>query len=97
MTDAIEVMREGAVLEIRMNRPMKKNALTDAMYGAMADAFITAGQDTEIRAVLISAEGDMFTAGNDLSDFAAAGAGRPATVRATCCASCTQSPRRKSH
>ena len=73
MTEDIRVMRDGALVEVRMNRPSKKNALTDAMYGAMADALITAGQDPEVKAVLISAEGDVFTAGNDLSDFAAAG------------------------
>ena len=73
MTDDIRVVRDGALVEVRMNRPAKKNALTDAMYGAMADAIAAAGVDPEVRAVLISAEGDMFTAGNDLSDFAAAG------------------------
>ena len=73
MTDDIRVMRDGAMVEVRMNRPAKKNALTDAMYGAMADAIVAAGKDPEVRAVLISAEGDMFTAGNDLADFAAAG------------------------
>ena len=74
MTDDIRVLRDGALMEVRMNRPAKKNALTDAMYGAMADAILAAGADPEVRAVLISAEGDMFTAGNDLADFAAAGA-----------------------
>lgn len=72
MTDDIRVLRDGALVEVRMNRPAKKNALTDAMYGAMADAILAAGADTEVRAVLISAEGEMFTAGNDLADFAAA-------------------------
>jgi enoyl-CoA hydratase/carnithine racemase len=76
MTEDIRVIRDGALVEVRMNRPSKKNALTDTMYGAMADAIIAAGQDPEVKAVLIGAEGDMFTAGNDLSDFAAAG-GRP--------------------
>lgn len=76
MTGDIRVMRDGALVEVRMNRPAKKNALTGAMYGAMADAIVAAGEDAEVKAVLISAEGDMFSAGNDLSDFAAAG-GRP--------------------
>jgi enoyl-CoA hydratase/carnithine racemase len=75
MTEDIRVIRDGALVEVRMNRPSKKNALTDAMYGAMADAIVEAGKDPEVRAVLISAEGDMFTAGNDLSDFARIGAG----------------------
>lgn len=70
----ILVSREGAVLEIRFNRPAKKNAITNAMYGAMADALeMAAGED--VRAVLFSAAGDFFTAGNDLLDFAAQNAG----------------------
>jgi enoyl-CoA hydratase/carnithine racemase len=71
MTHDIGVTTDGALVEIRMNRPSKKNALTDAMYGAMADALEAAGVDPEVKAVLITAEGDMFSAGNDLSDFAA--------------------------
>jgi len=67
----IETKRTDALFEIRMNRPDKKNALTKAMYGAMADALETAAADPEIRAVLITAEGDMFTSGNDIADFAA--------------------------
>jgi enoyl-CoA hydratase/carnithine racemase len=69
MVDEVIVTRTGAVLEIRMNRPAKKNALTQAMYGAMADAIEEAEQDGAIGAVLITAEGDLFTAGNDLADF----------------------------
>lgn len=71
MDEHILVKQEGPVLEIRMNRPAKKNALTRAMYAAMAEAMEKAEKDDAIRAVLISAEGDMFTAGNDLADFAA--------------------------
>jgi enoyl-CoA hydratase/carnithine racemase len=78
MSEEILVTRQGAVLEIRMNRPAKKNALNKAMYGAMADALATGDQDGEVRAILISAEGDMFTAGSDISDFAAIAQGAPA-------------------
>ncbi len=75
MSEDILIKREGAVLEIRFNRPSKKNALTNAMYGSVADAIEAAQNDPDVRAVLISAEGDMFTAGNDLSDFAAIASG----------------------
>ncbi len=73
MNRHILVRQEGPVLEIRMNRPEKKNALTKAMYAAMAEAMETAEKEESVRAVMISAEGDMFTAGNDLADFAAMG------------------------
>jgi enoyl-CoA hydratase/carnithine racemase len=78
MTDEVIISRTDSVLEIRMNRPAKKNALTRAMYAAMAGGLKDAAADQEIRAVVLSAEGDMFTAGNDISDFQAISTGTPA-------------------
>lgn len=69
------VSREGAVMEIRFNRPDKKNAFTNAMYGVMADAVAQAGRDDAVRAILFTANGDFFSAGNDIKDFAAQSAG----------------------
>jgi enoyl-CoA hydratase/carnithine racemase len=68
-TNHIVTDRDGAVLTITMNRPEKKNALTHAMYDAMADALSIAVSDAQIRVILITGSGDAFTAGNDLGDF----------------------------
>lgn len=65
----------GGVLTLTLNRPEKKNALTRDMYQALGDAIDRARFDDAIRCILIQANGDMFTAGNDLGDFAAANAG----------------------
>jgi enoyl-CoA hydratase/carnithine racemase len=65
----------GGVLTLTINRPDKKNALTRAMYQALADGIDGANDDPNIRCVLIQANGDIFTAGNDLADFAAVNAG----------------------
>jgi enoyl-CoA hydratase/carnithine racemase len=67
----IVVSRDGAVLEICFNRPDKKNAITNAMYGAMADAVAEAQRNDDIRVVLFTSVGDFFSAGNDIKDFAA--------------------------
>lgn len=67
----IIVAQDGAVLEIRFNRPDKKNAITNAMYGVMADAVARAQSDESMRAVLFTSVGDFFSAGNDIKDFAA--------------------------
>lgn len=75
MSEDIVIKRDGAVLEIRFNRPAKKNAITNAMYGAMADALESGATDKNVRAILFTAEGDFFTAGNDLMDFAAQNTG----------------------
>jgi enoyl-CoA hydratase/carnithine racemase len=66
------------VLTLTLNRPEKKNALTRAMYQALGDSIDGAGHNEDVRCVLIQAEGDVFTAGNDLGDFAAANRGEPA-------------------
>lgn len=71
----IVVLRDGAVLEIRFNRPDKKNAIDNAMYGVMADAVAQAQGEAGVRAVLFTANGDFFSAGNDLKDFAAQSTG----------------------
>ena len=57
------------VATIEIARPEKKNALTIAMYQAMADALNAAAEDKAVRAVLITGQPGIFTSGNDLEDF----------------------------
>ena len=61
--------RQEHILRIKINRPQKKNALSMAMYAAMADAIIQADGDGDIRVVFLQGTVDCFTAGNDLQDF----------------------------
>jgi enoyl-CoA hydratase/carnithine racemase len=70
----VVVTQLGPVLEVRFNRPEKKNALTRAMYAAVVDAFRHADGEASIRAVLLGAAGDTFTSGNDIKDFQASAA-----------------------
>lgn len=75
MSDHILIEKSGGVLTLTMNRPDKKNALTRAMYQSMGEAIDQAAFDKDVRCILIQGNGDMFTAGNDLADFAAVNAG----------------------
>src|SRR5229473_2937257 len=69
MTNHILSIRHGAVLEARLNRPEKKNALTGAMYDGIVEMLEQTSSSNSIRAVLLTAEGSTFTAGNDLAEF----------------------------
>ena len=61
-------IRDG-VLSIVLARPEKRNAITIAMYAAMAAALRAAARDDAVRAVVIAGVPGVFTAGNDLGDF----------------------------
>jgi enoyl-CoA hydratase/carnithine racemase len=61
--------RSGSVLRVTLNRPAKKNAMTSAMYNALADILNEAAKDDEIRVVVWDSAGDSFSAGNDVEDF----------------------------
>ena len=65
----ISTSRRGAVLAIAFNRPLKRNALTAEMYGAMAAALTAAESDDSVRVVLFHGSPQAFTAGNDIEDF----------------------------
>ena len=73
MTQHVLVEKSERLLVLTLNRPDKKNALTRAMYKTLATEITSADTDPAIRCILIMANGDMFTAGNDLADFAAIG------------------------
>ncbi|MEX0408950.1 crotonase/enoyl-CoA hydratase family protein [Aquibium sp. LZ166] len=75
MTDHIDIARQGPVQIIRMNRPDKKNAITRAMYAAMAKALTDGDADASVRVHLILGVPGAFSSGNDLSDFMAVATG----------------------
>ena len=64
-------MTSQGVTLIEIARPEKKNALTMAMYDAMAVAIAGAQAEATVRALLITGQPGKFTAGNDLADFMA--------------------------
>ena len=69
MSEHLHIERDGGLLTLRMQRPDKKNALTRAMYAAMADRLDEAERDSSVRVVLLTGGEACFTSGNDVADF----------------------------
>src|ERR1700719_4519724 len=76
MTEYVKTEISAGIMTITLARPDKKNALSSAMYSAMSDALERAEKDPAVRVVLFQAEGDSFTAGNDIGDFTAQASGK---------------------
>jgi enoyl-CoA hydratase/carnithine racemase len=73
MTDPVLTRFADGVLTVTLNRPEKKNAITQGMYAVLAEATERARTDDAVRVLLFRAEGDSFSAGNDIADFIAIG------------------------
>lgn len=71
MSEHIKVERDDGVLAITLARPDRRNAITVAMYEALAAALLSAADDPPIRLITLRGDGADFTAGNDLMDFLA--------------------------
>ena len=82
MPDSVEVTDDGGVRIIRMNRPEKKNALTQPMYAAMTRALGEAQTSEAIRCIMFAGGLGAFCAGSDIGDFQkrAEGGLEPVTV-----------------
>jgi len=69
MSEHVRVEQHGEVLAITLDRPERRNAITVAMYAALADAIEEGAANDAIRVITVSGEGQDFAAGNDLADF----------------------------
>lgn len=81
MTDHVRVALDAGVLTLTLTRPEKKNALTSPMYEVLVREMVRAESDSAVRVVLFQGEGDTFTAGSDISEFAAVASGTAAAPR----------------
>lgn len=70
MSDILKVERRENWLELTLNRPDKRNALSRALIGELTDTLRRAEADTEIRSVIIGGAGPAFSAGLDLKEVA---------------------------
>ena len=64
---SVELSIDAGVAELRLNRPDKLNAITDAM-AAQLMAHLDAAESGGVRALMLRGEGRAFSAGRDLSD-----------------------------
>lgn len=82
MSDLVRVTRDGGRLDIALNRPEVRNALSSALLAELTEAFTTAADDASVRVVVLSGEGKDFCAGADLNDMQALGSATPEENRA---------------
>jgi enoyl-CoA hydratase len=76
-TENLTVERDGNTMVVTMNRPEAKNALSPAMIVGMADAWVEADEDDDVRSIVLTGAGGDFCTGMDLKAFSAGGADNP--------------------
>tara|TARA_R110002033_G_scaffold73183_2_gene124520 strand:+ start:83 stop:841 length:759 start_codon:yes stop_codon:yes gene_type:complete len=69
MIENIQITTADRVTTLTIARPEKRNAITQAMYGAMADALEHYATSDDSRAFVITGADEYFTSGNDIRDF----------------------------
>lgn len=69
MSESILSDLDQGILTITINRPEKKNPITQAMYVQIRVAMEQAAADSSVRVVLLRGAGGVFSAGNDMQDF----------------------------
>ena len=61
--------RDGAVLQLVLNRPSARNALSEALMSALQEKLDSAAQDRGLRVIVVGAAGSAFCAGHDLREM----------------------------
>jgi|SRR5438132_2128865 len=65
--DLLRIESAGSICHVRLNRPAKRNAISDTLVAQLHTAFVNLPADA--RVVVLSGEGDHFCAGLDLSEL----------------------------
>jgi enoyl-CoA hydratase/carnithine racemase len=68
-SEAVYLTRDGAAAHLVLNKPEKKNALSDAMWRAIPKLLAEAEADPAVRLLVVRGEGGAFAAGADISEF----------------------------
>jgi enoyl-CoA hydratase/carnithine racemase len=67
MESSFKIEKEANVAWLILNRPEKRNSMTWEFFAELGESFHAFDEDPEIRAIVVRAEGKMFTAGLDLA------------------------------
>ena len=67
--EPILALREAGVLTLTFNRVEKKNAITQEMYALLHRELQAAQADEAVRVVVLQGQQDLFTSGNDVTEF----------------------------
>ena len=67
--DHVLVAVDADVGVVTMNRPERRNALSEAHLGDLLAAVVAVATDPAVRAVVIAANGPVFSSGHDLADM----------------------------
>jgi enoyl-CoA hydratase/carnithine racemase len=71
MPELIEVLRDGTIATVVLNRPDKLNALTKGMWQALGEAIAGLSADDGLRCIIVRGAGEKaFSPGNDIAEFA---------------------------
>jgi enoyl-CoA hydratase/carnithine racemase len=69
LVPGLRVRTQAGVLQVLLDRPAKRNAITLEMYGALTRLFEDASARRDLRAVSLSGAGGCFSSGADIADF----------------------------
>ena len=78
-TDGLAVALDGGVLRLRLDRPDKRNAITDPMMAGLIRAVTAAGTDERVRVIVLDGSGEHFCGGADIIARNAQGRAKPRT------------------
>ena len=67
MSDALTLVRTGAVARLRLDRPALHNAFDAALIATLTAALDAVGRDPDVRVVVLEGNGASFSAGADLN------------------------------
>ena len=68
-TQHVEVEERGAIIFVTLARPARRNALTRAMLERLTELFSSFGARADLRAAVLTGEGEAFCAGTDINDL----------------------------